>query len=307
MGMDKHFLQSESWEKFQLALSKQVFRESGKNWEFMAVLERTFMGNYLYLPYGPILRNKNAFKGCWQALERLGRAKDVMFIRIEPTIDFEVTEMAGMGFKKTGGLNPEHTWVVNLTASREDILKQMKQNNRNVFNNYAKKGIVVNNTTSPEKINNLTSLLARVAKENGINVHSTEYFRKQMETGAAKLYWAEFENKPIAAALVYDSPTVRYYAHAAADYEHRKLAAGTALVAQMMMDAKRDGQKEFDFYGVTTSDNPNHPWQGFSKFKRSFGGSLRTYAGTWDFPLKKARYSLFRFFRAINRWRRKVF
>ena len=44
----------------------------------------------------------------------------------------------------------------------------------------------------------------------------------------------------------------------------------------MIIDAKHNGRKKFDFWGVTTSEDPNHPWYGFTKFKKSFGGELVT-------------------------------
>ena len=104
----------------------------------------------------------------------------------------------------------------------------------------------------------------------------------------------------IAAALVYDYDGVRYYAHAAADYEHRKLRAGTVLLVQMILDAARAGQQTFDFWGITTSTDPEHPWAGFTQYKKSFGGRQVDYAGTWDLPLNKHKYQLYKTLRQVN-------
>lgn len=104
----------------------------------------------------------------------------------------------------------------------------------------------------------------------------------------------------IAAALVYDYDGVRYYAHAAADYEHRKLRAGTVLLVQMILDAARAGQQTFDFWGITTSTDPQHPWAGFTQYKKSFGGRQVDYAGTWDLPLNKRKYQLYKTLRQVN-------
>ena len=103
-----------------------------------------------------------------------------------------------------------------------------------------------------------------------------------------------------AAALVYDYDGVRYYAHAAADYEHRKLRAGTVLLVQMILDAARAGQQTFDFWGITTSTDPEHPWAGFTQYKKSFGGRQVDYAGTWDLPLNKRKYQLYKTLRQVN-------
>ena len=99
---------------------------------------------------------------------------------------------------------------------------------------------------------------------------------------------------------------VRYYAHAATDEEHRKLMAGTIILIQMIVDAKESGMETYDFWGITTSEDPKHPWYGFTQYKKSFGGEQVDYAGTWDLPVKKARYSLYKIVRKINRAKRKI-
>lgn len=122
-----------------------------------------------------------------------------------------------------------------------------------------------------------------------------------MPLKAAVLYVAEFEGAPIAATLVYDSEDTRTYAHAAASDEHRKLNAGTALVGQMILDAKEAGLKYFDLYGIADSDDPRHPWAGFTKFKKSFGGEPVTYPGAWDFPIHKWKYRLYRMYQKVRK------
>ena len=299
--MDKHFLQSDAWERFNKHLGKQVFTDSGRGWSFLAILEFSPLGKYLYLPYGPYISEKNGFEGAYKALYKLAKAKKVMFIRIEPTGNVAPDTLVKYGFHKTHQVNPERTWVLDLSAPEDEILANMKQNNRNLYHNYLKKGLEVHRTTDANKIHYLTDLLGKVAKHNKITVHTEDYLWAQVDSGAATLYYVTLENQVIAAALIYDSPTTRYYAHAAADYEHRKLSAGTILVAQMIMDAKQKGLKWFDFYGVTDSDDPNHPWYGFTKFKKSFGGQAKDYLGTWEKPRKRAWYTAFKVLSRLKR------
>ena len=91
-----------------------------------------------------------------------------------------------------------------------------------------------------------------------------------------------------------------------ADYEHRKYNAGIILLIKMILDAKANGRKFFDFWGVTTSEDPKHPWYGFSKFKMSFGGKLLTFTGTYDLPINKNKYRLYSLLRPINKLKRKI-
>lgn len=105
---------------------------------------------------------------------------------------------------------------------------------------------------------------------------------------------------------MYDYDNVRFYAHAATSDQERKLAAGTVLLVQMILDAKNQGAKTFDFWGITTSEDKNHPWYGFSQYKKSFGGQMISYAGTWDLPLPPLRYQMYQLIRHINRLTRKI-
>jgi lipid II:glycine glycyltransferase (peptidoglycan interpeptide bridge formation enzyme) len=82
--------------------------------------------------------------------------------------------------------------------------------------------------------------------------------------------------------------------------------AGTIILIQMILDAKIKGLKYYDFWGITTSEDKNHPWYGFTQYKKSFGGFERDYSGTYDLPLNKAKYSLYKKLRVINRKLRKM-
>ena len=75
----------------------------------------------------------------------------------------------------------------------------------------------------------------------------------------------------------------------------------------MIFDAKAAGKKIFDFWGITTSEDPKDPWYGFSKFKKSFGGYQIDYAGTYDLPINKVKYLAYSLLRPINKFKRKIF
>ncbi|MCL2445065.1 peptidoglycan bridge formation glycyltransferase FemA/FemB family protein [Candidatus Saccharibacteria bacterium] len=306
MELKRHFLQSEEWEGFQRELRKEVWRRSGEEWEFMAVREKTAIGDYLYVPYGPSFVDEESAREAFRELKKLAGEAGAFFVRVEPVKGVSAGVLREMGFRKIKEVNPEFTWCVDLAGTEEEILMGMKQNNRNLWRGYERKGLKVRKSTGVEDLKYLTTLLRGVAKNNGVNLHDEEYLRKQMEAGIGVLYLAEFAGEVVAASMVYDLEGVRYYAHAAADFEHRKLSAGTVLVVEMMMDAKRSGMREFDFYGVTVSEDPGHDWYGFTKFKKGFGGSLREYLGTWDLPINRVKYAGFKRLRAVNRAVRKI-
>ena len=301
------FLQSPAWQAFQQALGRTTYIDSSDDWSYLAIKESGTLNTRLYTPYGPVAESAEAFARAIASLEALGRQERATFLRVEPTSGVTAEQLRAHGWRPVTyqQLQPAHTQLIDLSQSRDDLLAQMSQNSRNITRNYHKKGVTIRTSRDPEDITILTSLLSRVAGRNHITVHSDQYFRTQAETlfplGAATLYIAELEGTPIAAALVYDSSDTRTYAHAAADDAHRKLSAGTALVGQMILDAKDAGLKEFDLYGIAPSDDPAHPWAGFTRFKKSFGGREVTYPGAWDLPLRPLAYWLYRAYQTVYR------
>lgn len=294
-----HFLQSTAWEAFQHKLGKPTVRDSSNPWSYMAVIESSRVASRLYSPYGPSVTNSQSLADATESLKQYARNHAIDYLRIEPTGHVTATDLQQLGYRKVAASQPEHTWCIDLHHTTEDeLIAQMSQPNRNSYRNYAKKGLKVHTSTNPDDITILTTLLSDVAARNAIQVHSKHYFHDQavalMEQNAATLYYVTYENSPIAAALLFDSDTTRYYAHAAASYTHRKLNAGAIIVSTLIIDAKKKGLDTVDLYGITDSDDPSHPWFGFTKFKKSFGGYPVDYVGRWELPVRPFRYRLYR-------------
>lgn len=301
-----HFLQSAAWTKFQSALGRRAISKVTPEWSYTAYLESGFGNTRLYAPYGPEFSSPESANAALASLIDEGRQYAVTFVRIEPTNHLSAQSLSDKGWRPVTyqQLNPARTQVIDLTSSEEDILAGMTQNSRNLTRNYANKGLSIHKSTDPSDITILTSLLKGVAHRNHITPHSDAYFAAQASTlmplGAATLFYVSYENSPIAAALVYDSETTRYYAHAAADDAYRKLSAGTALVGHMILDAKRSGLGYFDLYGIAPADDSDHPWSGFTKFKQSFGGHPVDYVGAWDYPIRKLPYAFYRTYQSMR-------
>ncbi len=314
--MYEHFLQSETWKSYEELEGKTVFVEKGEDYHFLAVLEKTKLGNYLSLPYGPSLSKENpkaAFKHALAALQKLAEAHSCFFLRLEPTFAFDASWLESEGLVKSKDIDPAHTWLLRLDdKSEDDLLKGMESRKVRYWRNCAKKNISLRTSKNPEEITILTNFLKTLGEKDSFTPQTESHLKNQLKSGFATLYVAELTDEsnpipvPIAAALIYDYEDTRYYMHAATDFEHRNLMAGTIILIQMILDAKADGKRFYDFWGITTSEDKNHPWYGFTQYKKSFGGFEVDYSGTWDFPLNKRKYSLYKKVRKANRLLRKI-
>ena len=302
-----HFLQSGAWQKFQEAQGRKVFHRSGDGWEYRAILEPARFGmNRLYCPYGPTASSARALKTALDSLAALARSQKTAYLRVQPLgSGFGATELKKLGLHQIPYSQPAHTWCIDTSRPTDEIIADMKQNNRNLYRTYEKKGMIYEKSHNPTDVSRLASLLHGVAAHNQITVHPDSYFEAQAEVllpaGDASLHFIVYDGETIAAALVYEDNHALYYGHAAADHEHRKLGASTALLAQIIVDAHEQGKQICDLYGITDSDDPDHHWAGFTRFKKSFGGYEKTLSATYECPIEKPRYKAYQAAKTIKK------
>lgn len=306
-----NILQSDIWAKFQEANGHQVFRGQGEGWRYMATLEGGSTGRYLYAPYGPEADNEVAFDAAIADMKHLASDANCWFIRVEPTNSAIWGEPSGQAFLAAKGfklsprqIQPAHTQVIDLTQSEEDILKGMSATNRNLHRNIHKKGVSFEKSQNPADVDILLGYLDQTANRLGFNRQQDDYLRTVAEVlmpaGAANLFIAKADGEPIGASLCYDSDDTRTYAHAATSFEHRRLTVGNPLLSHIIFDAKESGLSYMDLFGIAPTDDPDHEWAGFTKFKKSFGGTSVSFPGTWDLPVSTNGYRAYKGIRSAR-------
>lgn len=307
--MGPSILQSAAWADFQRALGKKVFSGSGDGFSFLAIREKTPLGSFLYVPFGPAAGDLAGLRRSLDALAALAAAERAHYVRVEPAstdlCPSAASVLAGLGLTKAPtDVQPKLTWVVDLAQDEKAILGGMRSTSRGLYQNIRKKGVTFEISENPADIPVLLAFLHQVSERAAFRAQSDDYLAQAaqilMPAGNAKLFIARLGGEPIAAALSYDTGTTRVYAHAAADEAHRSLNAGVPLVVTMMMDAKSSGMTRFDMWGVSAEDQPEHPWAGFSRFKRSFGGFEVEHPGSWDLPVNPLMYRAYTMARRLR-------
>ncbi len=321
--MDVPLQQTRSWEKLQRDLGEETFYRQESDYLFLAIKKKTKFGVYLYLPYGPCAETEKSAQEAWKAISELAKREGAIFVRVEPQAREMVAFWANLPHsKKTKDLNPAETWVLDLTQDQATILTNFSQGTRTRYNQYKKKGLSVTTTHNPDDIHYLVELQHKLAREKGIGTFSSDYLKTELTQDFATLYLVHYDpaqaNNPpadinsgdrvIAASLFFDDKETRYYMQSAADMDYRKLPATVALLTSAIFDAKEAGKKRFDFWGIAPDGAPaDHPWAGFTAFKKSFGGYERSYCGTYDVILNTKKYHLYELARKTNRSLRKIF
>ncbi len=328
---------------FFLSDKEKATSSAPVNYQMLILKKDTPLGPYFYLPYGPYLRQKTYAKTAYDALETLAEQENVIFTRIEPESAENAAYWLKKA-QKSKDLSPKETWLLDLTPEMDELYRNMKQNTRNLAKNYPKKGITVKKfVAKPEFLSENTELdkngqnlkiletfLENVAKNRHFSPIERKTLKAEFNQPFASLFIAYYnpsknpaetpatssetpkasqksQKIPIAASLFFDGVETRYYMQSGTDANYKKLPGTYAILAEAIKDAKKKGLKNFDFWGVAPENaGKDHPWAGFTKFKKSFGGTEVTYAGTHDIIQKPLQYNLYKLLRKINRLLRKI-
>ncbi|MBR3056176.1 peptidoglycan bridge formation glycyltransferase FemA/FemB family protein [Candidatus Saccharibacteria bacterium] len=297
--------QSEEWRKLQDNLGETNFFKTGNGYQFLAILKKTPVGNYLYCPYGPAAKDQKSFQEAIEALQSLGREQSAIFIRVEPFRASEAEYLPHTAIKSKD-LNPKETWLLDLTGTDDDLRSKLPSRLLRYYKSASKKGITIETSHDPADIHYLLDLQKALAKEKGISTFSEHYLQTELKQPFATLYLIKYDKEVVAAGLVFDDKTTRYNLQGAQSDEGRKLHATGILTIQLILDAKSAGKQIFDFWGIAPEGSPSaHPWAGFTNFKKTFAGYQYDHAGTYDLILKPAKYKLYKTTRRLHRLLRK--
>ncbi len=299
---ERHFLQSSAWAQFQRVRGNRVLQRSGPGWEYQAVEEHGKFGNRLYCPYGPTVANEAALKEALADLRRQAAKLKVDFVRVEPRNHYSEEALSSLGLKRSHhDVQPPDTIVSIVDAeavTEEEIVAALAGTVRRSWRKAMREGVTYRVSNDPAEVAAFLDMLHDVAKRTGMHPHSDDYFEDiagaLFPAGSGGLIFAEQEGKPIASLIYFSDGTTMSYAHAASYSEYRKLSPATGLLVFAMLHARETGHRFFDTYGVAPEDAPeDHPWLGFTNFKKSFGGARVNFPGTWEMPVKKVKYGIY--------------
>ncbi|MBI2798016.1 peptidoglycan bridge formation glycyltransferase FemA/FemB family protein [Candidatus Saccharibacteria bacterium] len=294
-----HLYQSSLWKKFQQAQGRHTLQDFGHGWSWLgAVRTSAAKLNYLYLSYGPTLKDEAAFKASLESVKQAAEQAKVAFVRMDPILDMPETSLKQAGLTEVKEMQPRYRMILDLTPERDELWRNVSSSHRNYVNTAPKRGLRLEISNNPADLPKFLAQQAITAKRQGITMHPDSYYEALLNTlmplGACKLYFARTDSDYVASSICIDWNGTRYYVYAATnDYLNRKVHAGPALLWWSVEDAKKHGLRAFDYGGVVPLDWEDHPWIGHTKFKARFGGEIVKGAGTWDMPISKGKYKLY--------------
>ncbi len=265
-----------------------------------AVIVKAKRGNFLHIRHGPILTrwNTNAFKSVLSHLKKVAVENGCVCIRISPCI--ENTEKNETILKNLGGvpaaihaMDAEHSWVLDLAVSEEQILANKRKTTRYEIRRTKKLGVSIQKSMDPKSLAVFFDLYNKTAERHGFVEHQSvkEEFSVFASNGKALHIIGSVNGKPIASAIILFVGNEAIYHHGAS--ESSSIPASYLVQWEAILEAKKRGMNYYNFWGIAPSENFHHPWYGLTQFKKGFGGQSRSFLHAYDVPLSW-RYWLFR-------------
>ncbi|MFA6992769.1 MAG: peptidoglycan bridge formation glycyltransferase FemA/FemB family protein [Candidatus Gracilibacteria bacterium] len=309
--------QTSAWGHFQEKIAARgkywivVLENNGKIIGGSMVIRHVMAKGYswLYCARGPLLdyHSKNLqeqIDEIIKILSPIAKSEKAIFIRIDPPLEKSNTKNKGYlnlkSFKISNhGFQPEHTLILDITKSEDEILAQMKPKGRYNIGLAKKKGVTIHKSKDTDAFH---KILNETTTRDNFHGHNKDFYENMINTlngdgrstPLAELYLAKFEGKSIAGIITtfYKNTAVYYYG--ASSNEHRETMAPYLLQWIAIKDAKEKGLKSYDFLGIAPEGAANHPWAGVTEFKLKFGGARIDYQPAQEYSFKKLHHLAYR-------------
>lgn len=296
---EANFLQSPKYGKMNEILGCKVFSEDfeGKAYVLM-IVRNAKRGRYLEIPCGPLVdfKDKKMVEEVFAKIVEVAQREKCVFVRMRPQLKAEPNNLKlleKMGMEKSPmHLAAEHTVMIDLTKSEEELLAEMRRQTRYEVRRADKLGIKVEKSNDKAIFEEFHAVQVETAKRQNFVPPSLEVLlaEKQAFGDDIVIYKAMSEGKPVAYGLIIKSGVEADYYEAASTELNRKLPGAYALLWQAMRDLKAEGYSRFNLWGIAPAGQPNHRYAGVTTFKTGFGGEIMEFVPAHDLVISKIKY-----------------
>lgn len=247
---------------FQLKEGKSIF-------PIMLVKSPIFGNRMISMPFsdygGPIIDNeKNAKKLADLAVD-IAKSTKSDFIEIRSPNSTAAKFLHKSGFKKR---TDYCTFILDLSKTENDLLSKMEKRTRNDLNKAKRQNLEIREIKDSEEINQFYKIYLANMKNLGSPPQPFNHFFdafRRFYPNSIRVTICSFEQKPIAAMLMYLHKKKAHYAFGVSLPNYRTYRASDLLIWDAILWSKNKGVEELDF-GRTRFDS------GVYFYKKGWGG-----------------------------------
>lgn len=310
---EANFLQSPEWGKVNELIGHKVILERGEDFWCQMIVKDAKRGRYLEIPGGPLVdwSNTSEVKKVFQKIQEIGRKEKCVFVRIRPQLrSAEIEKLQGLSLRKAPmHLHAEHTIIIDLQKSADDLLKDMRRQTRYEVRRADKLGIKVDWSNSEQIFREFQTVQAETAVRRGFVPPNLKVLLAEREAFAdhARIYIARTDTgEPIAYGLILMNGEEAEYFEAASTELNQRLPGAYALQWRVIRDLQELGYKRYNLWGIAPPGQPNHRYARVTTFKKGFGGEVVEFVPAQDLVLDKVRYQIDLLVETLRRKRRKL-
>jgi len=261
-----------------------------------------------YLPKGEI-----PTKEVLEELTIIGKKNNCIFIQLEPNIQVQGARdkvqalVQCSKFKVQSSTHPlftKYTFILDLTKSEEDLLKNMHPKTRYNIKIAKKHNVEVKEDNSQKAFERYWELTQNTTKRQKFYAHTKKYHTLQWETLSHKitdnnltshLFTAVYQGKILTTMLFFVFHDTLYYPYGASSNESRNVMHSTLTMWEAILWGKKHGFKAIDMWGALgPNPNINDPWIGFHTFKERFNPKHVEHIGSYDLIINPLLYQLYK-------------
>ena len=295
---EANFLQSPNYGKMNEKLRCTVIIDDfGGEGHALMIVRNAKRGRYLEIPCGPLIdwKDKRLVRDVFGKIRKVAEKEKCVFIRMRPQLAATADNLKlleSLGLKKSPmHLAAEHTVMLDLTKSEEELLADMRRQTRYEVRRADKLGIKVEKSDSEEIFKEFHKIQAETARRQNFVPPDLKTLLAEREALDSEIYVAKnAEGKSVAYGLIIKDGYEADYYEAASTELNRKLPGAYALLWQAIRDLKAAGFKRFNLWGIAPVGQPNHRYAGVTTFKTGFGGEIVEYVPAHDLIISRVKY-----------------
>jgi len=325
---DSHLLQTGNWGELKSTFGWDVVRIASKNpassllydTGAQVLFRKIFLDfTFAYIPKGPlgigdVTNDVRTWDLLWPEVDKVCKKHNAVFLKVEPDCWGVPAGIQGgqtHGFLPPKGfhtssqsIQPTRTLEIDIRGDDAHVLARMKQKTRYNIRLAQRKGVVAFQSSD---LDTFFRLMHTTSKRDRFSVHSLAYYHRVYELfhpkGECELLMAEFEGEPLASIMVFGRGKRAWYFYGASSNIYRESMPTYLLQWEAIRWARERGSTHYDLWGVPDYDletlesefsRRNDGLWGVYRFKRGFGGVLKSAISPWDRVYMKIPYMFYR-------------
>lgn len=311
---EANFLQSPNYGEMNKLLGFKVITESfGGKGHALMIIRNAKRGRYLEIPCGPLIdwKDPQLVEKVLNKIKEIAKKEHCVFARIRPQLlaseeNLAILENAGLK-KSPMHLAAEHTVIINLEKTEDELLAAMRRQTRYEVRRAKKLGIQVEKSRDENIFKEFHKEQKKTAKRQGFFPPNLKTLLAEREAFGENIniYVAKTaEGEEIAYGLIIKDGKEGDYYEAASTLLNRKLPGAYAILWQVMQDLKAENYERFNLWGIAPANQPHHRYAGVTIFKTGFGGETIEYVPAHDLVISRTRYLADSIFEKIRKKRR---